>query len=124
MLNGPAYRYRARVSGVHDGDTVRADVDLGFGVWMHGAAFRLLGLNAIELGDPGGREARDNLAALFEANPAVTLASVKPDKYGGRYDALLSLPDGTDVSNLLISTGWAAGWNGTGSRPLPSWPRP
>jgi micrococcal nuclease len=119
----PAYRYAATVVNVHDGDTVRADVDLGFGIWKRAASFRLLGLNAIELGDPGGREARDNLTALVLGR-TLTLTSVKPDKYGDRYDSLLALPDGADVAALLINAGWAAPWNGTGPRPLPLWPRP
>lgn len=123
-LLGPAYRYAATITDVHDGDTVRADVSLGFDTWRHEQAFRLLSVNAIELRDPGGQEARANLLALLTATPGVILSSVKPDKYGGRYDAHITLPDGVDVSELLIRSGWAAPWTGRGARPLPPWPRP
>ena len=124
MTPGPAYRYAATVTGIHDGDTVTADVSLGFGTWRHAQAFRLLGLNAIELADPGGGEARANLAAILTATPGVILTSVKPDKFGGRYDARITLPDGTDLTDLLTGAGWAAPWDGRGPRPLPAWPRP
>jgi micrococcal nuclease len=121
----PAYRYAATVTAVHDGDTITADVDLGFGVWLRGQAFRLRGLNARELAEPGGIEARDNLAGLLlpPASPGVTLTSVKPDKYGGRYDAWVTLPNGDDLATVLISVGWAAAWDGKGVKPVPAWPR-
>lgn len=122
----PAYTYTAAVLSVHDGDTITADVDLGFGVWVSRQAFRLLGLNARELSQLGGPEARDNLAALLlspTATHVVTLTSVKPDKFGGRYDAVITMPDGADLASLLIAEGWAAAWNGKGPKPVPPWPR-
>lgn len=38
------YRYLATVRRVIDGNTISADVDLGFGVWMHKAEIRLKGV--------------------------------------------------------------------------------
>lgn len=122
----PAYTYTAVVTAVHDGDTLTADVSLGFGMWLRGQAFRLAGLNARELAQPGGKEARAELAAHFlgEAfNRPVTLTSVKPDKYGGRYDVVITLDDGTVLNDWLIAQQWAAPWNGKGAAPLPPWPR-
>lgn len=122
-MTGPAYRYTAVVTAVHDGDTITADVDLGMHVWVRAQSFRLLGCNARELGSPGGPEARINLAALLLAGPPVTLTSVKPDKYGGRFGAVITLADGSDLAAKLIAEGWAAPWNGHGEKPLPPWPR-
>lgn len=122
-MPNPAYRYAAVVLSVHDGDSVVADVDLGFGMWMHKGHFRLLGLNARELDEPGGPEACDNLAALLPSMAAVTLTSVKPDKYGERWLAVLTLADGAVLNDRLIAEGWAAAWNGRGVKPLPPWPR-
>jgi micrococcal nuclease len=122
---GPAYQYRAAVVRVVDGDTLILDVDLGFHVWLRGQSFRLLGCNARELHDPGGVEARDNLRNLFDL-PAfrdVTLRTVKVDKFGGRFDATIMLTGGTDLVGMLIADGWAVAWDGTGERPVPSWPR-
>lgn len=62
--DGPAYTYRAQAISVHDGDTFKADVDLGGHVHAHWD-LRLMGINAPELktGAPG-IEARDALASL------------------------------------------------------------
>lgn len=117
------YQYAAVITRVVDGDTVQADVDLGFHVWLRGAMFRLLGCNAIEHDQPGGAEATANLATLLPAGTPVVLTSVKVDKYGGRYDCSITLPDGRDLVSLLIAGQWAAPWDGTGPKPVPPWPR-
>jgi endonuclease YncB( thermonuclease family) len=122
MPTGPAYRYAATVLSVHDGDTFTADVDVGFSVRIR-TPLRLRGCNAIELGQPGGQQARDHLASLL-VGQVVTVSTVRPDKFGGRYDAAVSLPDGTDLVARLVAEGWAAAWNGRGPRPVPPWPRP
>ena len=120
-ISGPAYTYAGRVIAVHDGDTMTAVVDLGFGV-QYVTAVRLLGCNAIELAAPGGLESRDNLAGLVLDQP-IYLHTVKPDKFGGRYDAQVTLPGDTDLATLLIAQGWAAPWDGKGPKPAPVWPR-
>lgn len=115
------YIYAATVIAVHDGDTITADIDLGFSVHtiQH---LRLLGCNARELSQPGGPDAAANLAGLLFGKQ-VTVRSVKPDKFGGRYDAAITLPDGTDLVTQLIADQWAAPWDGTGAKPVPPWPR-
>lgn len=120
------YTYNARVVTVHDGDTLTLDVDLGF--FTHVVVpFRILGMNARELSEPGGPEARDHLIELLPVGTSVTITSVKPDKFGGRYDAVISWHnDGggdVDVAGLLIVNQWAAAWNGLGVKPVPPWPR-
>jgi endonuclease YncB( thermonuclease family) len=127
------------VLAVHDGDTItvaiplastrRANGDLGFHLYAeHGhvvlhCPIRLLGCNAIELKDPGGREAQQNLASLLPIGTVVTLRTVAADKWGTRWDAAITLPDGTDLVPHLIATGWAAPWTGQGPKPVPAWPR-
>jgi endonuclease YncB( thermonuclease family) len=117
------YQYRAQVERVIDGDTIVLAVDLGFGTWLRAQSFRLLGINAREKNDPGGAEARAHLIALLPPGTALTITSVKADKYGGRYDAHVILPNGTNLSDVLVQTEWAAAWSGAGARPLPPWPR-
>lgn len=118
------FQYPASVVRVIDGDTLILDVDLGFNVWVRNQSFRLLGLNAREKSEAGGREAKEHLAALVPPGTPVTLTSVKPDKFGGRYDALLGLANGRDLAETLIAEGWAAAWDGNGTKPSPTWPRP
>lgn len=117
------YTYNAIITRVIDGDTVKADVDLGFGTWRKDQSFRLLGVNAREHNVPGGPEATANLTALLPAGTHVALTSVKNDKYGERFDATVTLADGQDLATLLIKDRWAAAWNGQGVRPVPAWPR-
>lgn len=54
------------VLDVHDGDTVKLQVDLGFHISII-EKFRLGGINAYELGDPSGKgvEARNYLALML-----------------------------------------------------------
>ena len=63
-------------------------------------------------------------AQLLPAGLWVTVQTFKPDKYGGRYDALITLPDGRDVTTVMCTDGYAAPWNGTGPKPVPLWPLP
>jgi micrococcal nuclease len=114
---------KCHVARVIDGDTVALDVDLGFGVWVLGRSFRLLGCNAREHDAPGGPEATANLAALLPVGTQVSVTSVHDDKYGGRYDASITLPDGRDLTSVLVSEQWAAPWDGIGPKPVPPWPR-
>lgn len=124
MTAWPAYTYAATVVRVIDGDTAVLDIDLGLSVWARGQHIRLAGCNARELSMPGGPEARDHLAGLLPAGTQVTVSTVKPDKFGGRYDAQVTLPDGRDLVALLIVEGWCAPWDGTGPAPVPPWPIP
>ena len=44
-----AYTYNAIITSAYDGDTVTADIDLGFGVIMKKQKLRLLGIDTPEL---------------------------------------------------------------------------
>lgn len=43
------YTYRALVKSIYDGDTLRADIDLGFGVILADQSLRLLGIDTPEI---------------------------------------------------------------------------
>lgn len=121
------YTYRATVRSVYDGDTFRADLHLGMGIIFmgeagSGASLRLLGCNAIELGKPGGLETKANLESLLPVGAVVTLRTVKPDKFGGRYNAQITLPDGRDLVTLLIAQGYAMSYTGEGTKHTPAFP--
>lgn len=122
------YTYKATVRSVHDGDTIHADISLGFGLSkgsedsMPGVLLRLAGCNARELSEDGGPEARERLKELLPVGTQVVLRTIKPDKFGGRYDAQIELPDGRDLVAVLIAEGWVAAWNGEGTRPVPAYP--
>lgn len=116
-------RFSGIVWEVIDGDTLKVLLDLDvFSQWLL-VRFRLLGCNARELSMPGGPEARDNLTAMLPRGTTVGVTSVKLDKFGGRYDAIITLPDGRDLVSVLVADGWAVDWDGRGPRPVPAWPR-
>src|SRR5215207_4296576 len=111
------YEYEAVVISVHDGDTVRADIDLGFGIWKRNEPLRLLNLDAPEVyGEekPLGIVSRDALRDRI-LGKAIVLRTVKPvdpivnhdkrDKYG-RYLAVIWDEFGC-VNDWLIEAGYA-----------------
>lgn len=111
-----AYIRSVQVVRVIDGDTVVVDVDLGFYVSVR-MSCRLVGINAVELTEPRGREARDYLALLLSQG-AVTVHSVKADKFAGRFDAIVQVAGpASDVNQLLIDRGYAVAWDGKGPKP-------
>ena len=103
------YYYRAVITEVYDGDTVTADVDLGFSVWIRGERLRLARIDAPEVrGDDkeAGFAARDFLRDLILDKPIIvqTIRDGK-GKYG-RYIAELWL-DGENINDRLVAEGHA-----------------
>lgn len=104
---------------VIDGDTFRCTVDLGFWVQVR-MSCRLAGLNAPERRDPGGAESTAALAGLL-TDQDVTVRSVRPDKFAGRFDAQV-YAGAVHVNGWLVDHGFAVAWDGTGPRPVVPWP--
>jgi endonuclease YncB( thermonuclease family) len=119
--------FPATVVAVHDGDTLTVLADLGFDL-TRAAHVRLWGINAIELDQPGGPEARpearDHLIGLAPPGAAVTLISHGWDNYGDRVDGEIITAAQVNLATRMISDGYAAAWDGRGPRPIPPWPNP
>lgn len=108
------YEYKARVVSVYDGDTIRINVDLGFGVENKGndgkgMIVRLYGINAPELrGDEKaeGFKSRDYLRSLIQ-DKEVIIKTIKDEteKYG-RYLGKIYLGD-LYVNDDLVQKGYA-----------------
>lgn len=107
MSYGP---YPARVVEWHDGDTCRLDIDLGFGIFLYGRdldgkpwlSCRIAGINAPELSTDAGKLARDFAETLCPPATRVTVLSLGWDKYGGRFDGKITLPNGEDFAQLML----------------------
>ena len=119
-----AYRYRAKVVGIHDGDSMRLDVDCGLDI-HHVLPVRLLGLQAPEVGGAGvtpeeraaGLAAREHLSRLAPIGCDVTIQTHKDHQEGrGRYLARV-YAGSLDLSLALIEAGHACEWNGKGRAP-------
>lgn len=87
----PVFVYRAEVVRVKDGDTIEVNVDLGFSVWLHGEAMRLLRVYAPETFRPkdatekeAGLKVKAFLLARLTPGEAITIETKKDgrDKYG------------------------------------------
>jgi micrococcal nuclease len=109
------YEYRAKIASVYDGDTLRADIDLGFGTWIARQNIRLYGIDAPELGTPDGLAARDWLRNLLPVGTDIVLITYKDkgDKYG-RYLGDIYLPPDlvTSLNQKLIDAGHARPYDG------------
>jgi micrococcal nuclease len=104
VIFGP---YPARVVTVHDGDTCTLDIDLGFQVTLRYNC-RAYGINAPELNTAAGKLARDFARIILPALSTVTVTSHGWDKYGGRFDGTITLPDGRDWADVMVTAGHAA----------------
>ena len=108
------YEYMAEIVDVYDGDTVRADIDLGFNTWIRNESIRLFGLNAPEVRGverPDGLISRDFLREQLAAHERVLLRTVK-DKKGkyGRWLADILVWNGDQwesINQRLIDSGMA-----------------
>lgn len=116
------YDYQAQVISVHDGDTLKLRVDLGFSI-RDDMTVRLLGLNAPELATVEGKAAQAFADGWIKAHasPYVGVRTQKDrqEKYGRYLATIYDLADATStLNNALLAAGHAVPWDGTGPRPV------
>ena len=108
---------------VIDGDTFvgRVTRDLGFG----GSAtfevkLRLNRINTPAASSVKGKAATDATKLLLASGP-VDITTLRTYKYGGgdtsEWMAEVTLPDGRNLSDVLVAGGFAVPWDGEGIRP-------
>jgi len=98
--------YPARVLSIHDGDTLTLSLDLGFNLSFQ-CACRVYGINAPELATPEGKAALAFIQTLVKPDDTCTVISHGWDKYGGRFDGEVTLSDGEDLGDLMLTNGQA-----------------
>ena len=112
-----SYAMPATVGYIFDGDTFAAiahmdkntDVNVRVRIAnvdtpeMHGAC---------EYETKRANMARERLIQLVPRGSVVELKNIKDDKYAGRIDANVILPDGRDVGNVLINEKLGRRYNG------------
>ncbi len=124
MSNVPWSWPNSIITRVIDGDsfTARVTRDLGF----HGTAtfdvkLRLNRINASPVKTDLGKLAAQRFGELVQLVGSVSvpllLETVKAYKYGDEWMAEVTLPDGRNVSDELVSEALAVYWDGTGPRP-------
>ena len=63
------------------------------------------------------QSARDLLATIIPRGTVVDLQNIKDDKYLGRINANVILPDGRDVGQIMIDSGLARPYSGGKRQP-------
>jgi micrococcal nuclease len=105
------YEYKATITSVHDGDTITADVDLGFHVWINDEKFRLMGIDAPELPGAAGVAARDALAKRILGREMIICTVKDRREKFGRY--LVRVYDGDELLNdWMVAKGYAVPYDG------------
>ena len=118
----------SRITRVVDGDTVDTELtrDIGFGGRVTFVVrLRLARINAAKASSKRGLAATAAVLAWTGSAPleVITMKPYKysgPEDYTGEYMAEVVLPDGRNLSDLLVAEGLAAYWNGQGPRPADS----
>ncbi len=85
------YTYKAYLKRLVDGDTIHANIDLGFGIF-HEEIIRLAKINAAEGKSDEGKSVSAELQKIFDSVPFFILKSIKTDIYN-RYVCDIFLPD-------------------------------
>jgi endonuclease YncB( thermonuclease family) len=116
---GPWTWEECLIDGITDGDTLdlRLTRDIGF----HGfvAFIQRVRLNRIDAYKSTTETGRLGREYLFQLTSRVYLqvVTLKPYKYGDEWMAEITLPDGRNVSDLMVDRGLAVYWDGKGPRP-------
>jgi micrococcal nuclease len=112
------FEYQAKILTVHDGDTCRADIDLGFGVSLKNQSLRVFGIDTPETSTDAGKLAREHARTLLTGGLIVRVETFKDskEKYG-RYLTKIRLPDGSDYGSAMIAAGHAKPYFGGTKEP-------
>jgi micrococcal nuclease len=101
------WEYKAKVLRVIDGDTIEADIDLGFSL-HYIAKIRLAGINAPEMKTPEGAPAKARLTEILATYPALVITTIlnkEFEKYG-RVLGTITI-NGHSVNQQMITEGFA-----------------
>ena len=111
------YEYNCKIVRVIDGDSIIVDIDLGFGLWIHGESIRLFGVDCPECRSRDPKEKAAGLAAktfvkgLLHDGGTYTLTTKEKGKFG-RYLGVIMLSDKTSVNAALVTEHLAVPYHG------------
>ena len=101
------YEYECKIVRVIDGDSIVVDIDLGFGLWIHGESIRLFGVDCPECRSRDKEEKAAGIAAKkfvtrrLQLGGTYTLSTQGKGKFG-RYLGIISDHAGS-VNKALIN---------------------
>ncbi|MFZ5987201.1 MAG: thermonuclease family protein [Bacillota bacterium] len=103
------YIYKARVKRIIDGDTIIADIDLGFNVWIKDVRVRLARIeapnkkNGLEQWERSKKALADKL--LMEEEIIIKTIKDKEDKYGRMLGEIWL--DKENINSWMVEKGYA-----------------
>tara|TARA_R110002153_G_scaffold268679_1_gene433748 strand:+ start:9336 stop:9734 length:399 start_codon:yes stop_codon:yes gene_type:complete len=101
------YEYECKIVRVIDGDSIVVDIDLGFGLWIHGESIRLFGVDCPECRSRDKEEKAAGIAAkkfverFLQVGETYTLNTEGKGKFG-RYLGVISNETET-VNKALVN---------------------
>jgi len=101
------YEYNCKIVRVIDGDSIILDIDLGFGLWIHGESIRLFGVDCPECRSrdkeekAAGLAAKDFVKRLLHDGGTYTLTTKEKGKFG-RYLGTIYLTEETSINDALV----------------------
>jgi len=120
------YTYNAKVIRVVDGDSIRMDIDLGFGCHLlgnsgRGMDIRLFGIDCPEIRTRNGAEKAHGLLAKacvekhLKVGETYEITTRERGKFG-RYLATIHLPKRRTINDLLVKALLAVPYHGQNKR--------
>ncbi len=114
----------ATVEKVVDGDTVALLVDMGFSLYArYSCRIVVDDKSSIDTPERGHRDygaaVRYARQLLHEGDQVVVESIRFIDKYGGRFDGILFLPDGRTFASAMLAAGHARAWAEGEPKPFP-----
>ena len=112
------YEYRCTITKVVDGDTIKCDLDLGFGIWQHNETVRLKGIDTPESRTsdkdekPYGLLAKQKLKDKIDEAAEVKILTEKDEK--GKFGRILGTisADGVNLNEWLVENKYAVRYHG------------
>ena len=113
------YEYRCKITRVVDGDTVKCDIDLGFGIWQHNETVRLRGIDTPESRTsdkdekPYGLLSKKKLTEQIDKAEVIKIITSKDEK--GKFGRILGtlVADGGDnINAYMIRHNYAVNYQG------------
>lgn len=106
------YTYKATVNSIYDGDTIRVDIDLGFGVIFRDQSLRLLGIDTPEV---RGEERPQGLISKAFVEQRIPVGSIikiatqkdRKEKFGRYLATVFYGEDSKNLNEELLQNGMA-----------------
>ena len=113
------YEYRCKITKVVDGDTVKCDIDLGFGIRQHNETVRLMGIDTPESRTsdkdekPYGLLSKKKLIEQIEKAEVIKIVTTRDEKGKfGRILGTLVADNGDNINAYMIRHNYAVHYQG------------